>query len=249
MTYRLAAKELRENFVWALIAFVIGMVVIFLRRAPGLLGPLSGVVLREAAYRYPTYSLVLEGQTVVLPLLWPTEMMAMFCVLWGVALGLAQTLPDAVRNTWQVLFTLPVTRFRVLGTKVATGVLLYLLSVGVPFVLLVWRAATPGHYPSPFRVWMLGPGLAAISCGLCAYAGALLTVMRPARWYVSRGAPLIAAGGICFFKQAERFCVELSEHSRSDQGDSNGPGVIVYHRMPPRYRETKISCFPFPRSP
>ena len=199
MRYRLLAKELRENCIWALIAFIVAMVVIFLRGAPDLLGPLGSHLLAGpwGYYAYYTTELRFGENVIALPLLWPTGVMTMFCMLWGGALGFAQTLVERGRGTYGVLLALPVTRMQVFAAKVATGVLLYLVSVGVPFGLLVLRAATPGHYPSPFRIWMLGPGVAAIACGVCAYAGATFTAMRPARWYVSRGAPLVAAVGIC----------------------------------------------------
>ena len=198
MTRRLVARELRENGKWALIAFVIAMVVIFLRHAPGLIGPLGAAVVRRPVH-YSVRDLVVGVDRIALPLLWPTGLMALFCTLWGAALGLVQTLPDRIRGTDQVLLALPVTRMRLFAVKAGTGIVLYVLSVGVPFGLLVARAASPGHYPSPFRMWMMGPGVAAIAGGLCAYGGAMLTVMRPARWYVSRAIPLIAAGGISLF--------------------------------------------------
>ena len=198
MTYRLCMKELRENAVWAAIALVVAMGVIFFRRAPDLLGPVGTHLLVPYSYYRPV-SMLPGRLTLALPLLWSTYLMALFCMAWGAALGLVQTLVERGRGTYQVLLALPVTRLQVLRAKILTGIALYLLSVGIPFALLVLRAATPGQYPSPFRFWMVGPGVAAIACGLLAYAGAVLTVLRPARWYVSRGVPLVAAAGISFF--------------------------------------------------
>lgn len=193
MTRRLLLKELRENAPWAGIAFAVGMVVIFLARSPDLIGGLGRSLL-------PGYygSGMIQGGTLVLPLLWSTSMMAWFCVAWGIALGLAQNLTEQGRATYQVLVTLPVRRSQVFAAKAGAGVLLYLVSVGVPYALLVLRVATPGHYPSPFMWWMLGPGLAAIAGGLAAYGGAFMAAARQARWYASRGAPLVAAVGICY---------------------------------------------------
>jgi hypothetical protein len=196
---RLIRKELRENFRWAVLVFVVGMVVIFLRRAPDLAGPLSGAVLRRAAVFYPTRDLVFESGAVGLPLLWPTTWMALLCGAWGLGLGVAQTLPESVRDTWQVLFTLPVIRLRAFIAKVGAGLALYLAGVGVPYAFVVWRAATPGQYPSPFRWWMLGPGVAAIASGLCLYGAGMLSVLRPARWYGSRAIPALAAAGVLFY--------------------------------------------------
>jgi len=83
VTYRLVAREVREHAMWAMLALVVGMVVIFLRGAPDLLGPLGGAVLRSAPHRYPVSDLVLENGVVLLPLLWPTGWMVAFCMLWG----------------------------------------------------------------------------------------------------------------------------------------------------------------------
>lgn len=134
MRYRLLAKELRENCIWALIAFLVAMVVIFLRGAPDLLGPLGSHLLlrRFDYYSYYTRQLRFGENVIALPLLWPTGIMTMFCMLWGGALGFAQTLVERGRGTYGVLLALPVTRMQVFAAKVATGVLLYLVSVGVP---------------------------------------------------------------------------------------------------------------------
>ena len=185
MTLRLLWTELRENSLWALIALAAGRVIIFFGRSPELIGGLSQRLL-------PNYYAInlIQGGTLVLPLLWSAGLMFWFCVAWGAALGLAQHFVEQRRGTYQVLATLPVTRGQVFAAKAGAGVLLYLLGAGLPFALLVLRAALPGHYPSPFRWWMAGPGLAAVSTGLAAYAGAFMTAARPARWYVSRGAPL-----------------------------------------------------------
>jgi hypothetical protein len=191
-------KELRENAVWAAVALVVGMGVIFFRRAPDLLGPVGTHLLEQRSY-YEAVGLLPTRLTLALPLLWSIYLMALFCFAWGAALGLVQTLVERGRGTYQLLLALPVTRLQVLRAKVLAGGALYLLSVGIPFGLLILRAATPGHYPSPFRFWMIGPGVAAIACGLLAYGGAVLTVLRSARWYVSRGAPLAAAAGISLF--------------------------------------------------
>jgi len=194
MTRRLFVKELRENAPWAAIALAVGMVVIFLARVPELTGGLAPTLL-------PTYGIAIrfvQGGTLVLPLLWSTRMMASFCVAWGIALGLAQNLREQGRGTYQVLVTLPVRRAQVFAAKAGAGLLLYLLATCLPFGLLVLRAATPGHYPSPFMWWMVGPGAAAIAGGLATYGGAFMTAVRPARWYGTRGAPLVLAVAVCY---------------------------------------------------
>jgi hypothetical protein len=198
MTWQLVRKELRENALWALIAFVVAMGVVFFRRAPDLLGPMAGHLGYQYSY-FQSIGLFQGESTVGLPLLWGTRLMAQFCVVWGAALGFAQTLPDRFRRTDEVLLALPVRRTGVLMAKVGAGVLLYLLSVGVPYGLLVLRAAAPGHYPSPFRCWMTAPGLAAMACGLSAYGAAVFAATRRGRWYLHGALPLVAAAGAAYF--------------------------------------------------
>jgi hypothetical protein len=195
MMLRLVGKELRENGIWALVAFAAAMYVIFLRRAPDLLGPYASMAAPWGGI-YGSLGLSYGPGRIVLPLLWPTGMTLLLCMVWGAALGLTQTIVERARGTFQVLVTLPVCRDQVLVAKVAAGFILYTLSMGVPFGLLVWRAATPGHYPSPFRAWMLLPGLTALAGGLLTYAASLVTVLRPARWYATCGAPLVAGVGL-----------------------------------------------------
>ena len=68
MTLRLVAKEVRESGLWALLALAVGMAVIFLRRAPDVLGPLGDHLLRWEGY-YPV-DLLPVARTLALPLLW-----------------------------------------------------------------------------------------------------------------------------------------------------------------------------------
>lgn len=191
MTLRLCLKELRENALWALIALVVALLVVLTHALPRLAW--------AAGLDVGTYNTLEQLGISGLPLLEPMGVFVLFCAVWGAALGLVGHVVERARNTYQVLVTLPTTRGRVFLAKTGVGLVLYFASVGIPFAVQVYLAATPGHYPGPFRWWMVGPGLAAICGGACAYGAAVLTALRLARWYATRGLPLVVAAAVCLW--------------------------------------------------
>ena len=97
-----------------------------------------------------------------------------------------------------LLLTRPVSRAFVLNVKIAVGLGVYLSTSAVPILLYAIWAATPGTHASPFLwsmtwpMWQCWLGLSAI------YLGALLTGLRPGRWWGTRWWPLAGAIIVAF---------------------------------------------------
>lgn len=107
------------------------------------------------------------------------------------ALGFWQMLGESVRGTWLFLLHRPISRARVLLTKLAAGGMLLLLAAALPVLILALWAAVPGTHASPF-VWGMTAHVFRLCFGATAmYLAACLCGLRPARWYGSRLLPLI----------------------------------------------------------
>jgi ABC-type transport system involved in multi-copper enzyme maturation permease subunit len=110
----------------------------------------------------------------------------------GVILGFWQTAGELLRGTFLFLLHRSVDRAAVFAAKLAVGVALTLLIVGVPILGYALWAATPGTHASPFfwsmttATWLLWFRLPLF------YLGAYLSGLRPGRWWGSRALPLAA---------------------------------------------------------
>ena len=111
----------------------------------------------------------------------------------ALALGLWQTLLESTRGTFQFLLHRPISREKILGTKLLVGGATCLVIAVLPVAVYSLWAATPGTHTSPF-LW----SMTAWAWHLCVempvvYLGAFLSGLRPARWFGSRFLPLAAA--------------------------------------------------------
>ncbi|WP_254513341.1 hypothetical protein [Anatilimnocola floriformis] len=113
----------------------------------------------------------------------------------GIALGLKQSLGDLWGEAHLFWLHRPVSRRRVYLTKVAVGLLLYLLLAAVPLGIYSWWAASPGTHASPFEWSMAIPTWIAWLALSVIYLGAMLAGIRPAAWIGTRLLPLVAAIG------------------------------------------------------
>lgn len=113
--------------------------------------------------------------------------------LGGLMLGMLQTVPEMRRSQWAFLVHRPATRTSLFLGKVIGGLILYLPAMGLPLLGAALWAATPGHIAAPFDWRMTEPGIADILAGVAFYLAGLVTGLRPARWYGSRGLPIAAA--------------------------------------------------------
>jgi hypothetical protein len=114
-------------------------------------------------------------------------------VLFAVALGFRQSAWESSRGTFLFLLHRPLRREAVFLVKLATGVAVLLASSALPVVLYAWWAAVPGHHPSPFAWSMTDPAWRLVALTPLLYLGALLSGLRPARWFGTRLLPLAAA--------------------------------------------------------
>jgi len=112
---------------------------------------------------------------------------AFFCAVFGAALGFLQTLNEANRDLWAFLIHRPVTRAEIFQGKVTAGMCLYGFGAGLPLLVFVAVVRWPGHIAAPFEWKMVLPLVSIFLSGLGFYFAGLLTGLRRARWYVSRG--------------------------------------------------------------
>lgn len=159
-------KEWRENFKWAVLG-------------AGGLALATLYALSQQSHRYAGAN----GEQAW----WSATMMTTIgAPLIATILGFLQILPEQRRDQWAFLLHRPATRSVIFGGKVSVGLALYLLAT-VPVVvgLNLWFA-TPGHVVMPYDWHMSLTGMGDICDGVIFYFAAVLTALRPARWYGSR---------------------------------------------------------------
>jgi hypothetical protein len=117
----------------------------------------------------------------------------------ALALGMRQSIGDFWGEAHLFLLTRPVSRARIYGTKLAVGLGIYLILGALPILLYGWWAAIPGTHASPFDwtmttdAWMTWLAMTAV------YLGAMLSGIRPAAWFGTRLAPLVAGVTVACF--------------------------------------------------
>jgi hypothetical protein len=111
-----------------------------------------------------------------------------------IALGLRQSTAESIRGTWLFLLHRPAEPWKLVGLKLTTGTVLYLVCAALPIAIFAWWAAKPGTHASPFD-WSMTWSTWSVWFSLSAmYLGAFLAGIRPAHWFGSRLLPLAAAG-------------------------------------------------------
>jgi len=163
----LIQKELRENLKLALPGFLIFAVVLLRLFQNSETQPLLSVAVLR-----------------------PTEF---FCFAIGVGLGWFQIHNERHRDLWAFLVHRPLTRTQIFAAKVTAGFGLYAMAAGLPLFALVVASRRAGKFASPFEWEMALPVTADFLLGVVWYFAGLLTGLRRARWYTSRGLPLLAA--------------------------------------------------------
>ncbi|HLZ53558.1 MAG TPA: ABC transporter permease [Verrucomicrobiae bacterium] len=175
----LIRKELRENFILALIGFGIFM------------------FLLVQSYRSCTsfYANLALGQsgwsgdaTIAQPLLGSFPKLAMVCcAIFGAILGWFQIHNERHRDLWAFLIHRPLSRTKIFCAKVIAGLCLYAAGAGLPLLGMILMIRIPGHIAAPFEWAMVLPVTACFLSGIVYYFAGLLTGLRQARWYASRG--------------------------------------------------------------
>jgi hypothetical protein len=172
----LIRKELRENFKVALIGFALFAFILFenYRNCAGFTVPL------------------LDGRAGPV-----TPMTGFLCAIFGAILGWLQIHNERHRDLWAFLVHRPLSRSKIFLAKTVAGFCLYTLGAGLPLLGLIILTAMPGHFAAPFEWVMVLPVLACFLAGFVCYFAGMLTGLRQARWYVSRGLGLGAAFVVC----------------------------------------------------
>lgn len=119
---------------------------------------------------------------------------AMYATFVALLLGFWQSVTELARGTAPFLFHRPLSRRRILLTKLATGIALYFVCTAVPILVYAWWAATPGTHAGPFFWSMLIPYVFLLLTGPAVYLGAFASGWRDGRWFGSRLLPLFGAG-------------------------------------------------------
>jgi ABC-type transport system involved in multi-copper enzyme maturation permease subunit len=111
-------------------------------------------------------------------------------VVFAAALGFRQSALESSRGTFLFLLHRPVRREAIVLTKLATGVVVFVLCASVPILLYGAWAAVPGHHPSPFEWSMTAAAWQDVFLQPLVYFGAFLSGLRPGRWFGTRLLPL-----------------------------------------------------------
>ena len=188
----LIRKELRENVRWALLAMAAFGSAALLALYP-----------KDGPYNY-----ISNGVTICrTSFLTVTLFGSAAC---GLLLGLVQIIPELKRDRWASLLHRPVARGVLFRGKAAAGLLLYALATVPPFLLAVWLAATPGHFPAPFVAEMVFPGTVDVCMGAAYYFAALAIALQRGGWVGVRVLPLLAAfHATCFVLDVKFFAVAM----------------------------------------
>ncbi len=175
----LLRKELRANVKVA----VLGLAVFILLLAQSYRSASDTVerVVRDGYYG--------QNYNDLQPLLASTLLMetTLFCAAFGALLGFLQIFHERHQDLWAFLVHRPATRTQIFLSKIGAGLALYLLAAGLPLLFLVAFVATPGHVAAPFEWGMILPVTASFLAGIVYYFAGMLTGLRQARWYGSRG--------------------------------------------------------------
>ena len=181
----LIRKELRENFKWGVLGFLVWTAVLFI-----------------AARSYSMLLRDLEPSRIegLQPLNSLSEQAGWLCSILGLLLGWFQIHNETHHELWAFLVHRPVTRNKIFLAKIIAGLSLYLLAAGLPLLGFVVWVATPGHVAAPFEWSMVLPVASHFLAGLVYYFAGMLTALRKARWYASRGlgigVALISSGSV-----------------------------------------------------
>ena len=180
----LIRKELRENFKLALIGFAL-FTFILVQNYRGCTALYAGLALGEGNWNTDNAQPLLSGST--------TSATGLFCAIFGAVLGWLQIHNERHRDLWAFLIHRPMSRTRIFFAKTIGGLALYTLGAGLPllgFIVMTWM---PGHIAAPFEWRMILPILSFFLSGFVFYFAGMLTSLRQARWYASRGLGLGAA--------------------------------------------------------
>jgi ABC-type transport system involved in multi-copper enzyme maturation permease subunit len=182
MVLAIVRKELRETRAFAALALVLYLV--YLSNLTGKGGPL----LRALVNLVPGMNVTPPDVPFV-----QGNFESMLFFIGGIlamALGFRQSAWEPSQGTALYLLHLPLSRRRIVVTKLLTGIGLLLVCTLLPIVAYAAWAAMPGMHPGPFEWMMTGGAFRTWLLLPLVYLGAFASGIRPARWFGSRLLPL-----------------------------------------------------------
>ena len=179
----LIGKELRENLkVAALGLLVLVMLMAMLWRSYTMMmneAALGAVTLELNVHRLQP----LESGMLQMGLAW-------LCALFGAALGWMQIHSERHGDLWAFLVHRPTTRTEIFLAKIIAGLGIYAVVTCLPLACFIAWGRMPGHIAAPFEWPRVLHVFAFVLGGVAFYFAGLLTSLRQARWYASRGLAL-----------------------------------------------------------
>jgi hypothetical protein len=188
----LLRKELREHFKVAILAFAILSVIQFL---------VYQAITSQFFQLARNYGNSMEQGLQPLLSGGLLTQVAFFCAIFGSLLGWLQVRAESHPDLWAFLVHSPITRNQILRSKIVSGLLLYAVAAGIPMLVFIVTVSIPGHVATPFEWAMALPLVAIFFLGIPFYFAGLLTGLRKARWFASRGfgfGPALVASGATF---------------------------------------------------
>ncbi|MCC6822954.1 MAG: hypothetical protein IT579_19670 [Verrucomicrobia subdivision 3 bacterium] len=175
---QLIFKELREQFKVAVLGLVILTLMVSLAFAA------YGTQLQQVVW-----SMGQKTSDSLQPLLRNDLLIqvSFFCAIFGTLLGWLQIRAEKHPDLWAFLVHRPIPRTTILRSKVVAGLLLYLAGTGLPLFGLILVVSIPGNVAAPFEWAMALPLTSICLVGMVYYFAGLLTGLRQARWFASRG--------------------------------------------------------------
>ncbi len=167
----LIRKELREHFKWGAVG-VVRWTALLLFAAQSYSALLRNLDPSRLEGLQPLNSLSEAG--------W-------LCAILGLLLGWFQTHNETHHELWAFLVHRPITQSKIFFGKIIAGITLYVLAAGLPLLGFIVWVATPGHVAAPFEWSMVLPVASHFLAGLVYYFAGMLTALRKARWYATRG--------------------------------------------------------------
>ena len=158
-------KEWRERFLWAVGASaVMGLLFLYIARGDA------------ASGRFNDYRDI-----------WDSTWMPLFIgAMAAGVLGFSQMNSELQRDKWAFLTHRPASSSTLFWSKAMAGLLLFVLSIAVPFACFVMWVRAPGNVSAPFDWRLLTTGCVIAVCGTLFYFAGALTAVRDRPWWGSR---------------------------------------------------------------
>ncbi len=166
--FELIKKEIRENFIFVIIGFVINVYLVISMAYPNFAAAdLSlyhnrGIPILNIEY-LNYYSIVSFAVAVIL--------------------GLNQTIIEDLRGTYLFLLSKPFKRRTFFFIKIFSAIFMYLIAALIPALIMIYMSAQLKYFFAPFRSYMCYNILFLASFGIIGYLAAFYTGINSGRWF------------------------------------------------------------------